>query len=145
MYLINTCRVSYVILIAIKLVNAFCRYLVENGGPGSDKVPRCESLSMVIDRLMPYWRDTIVPRIGEGKRVLIVAHGSSLRGVIKHLEGLTDAQAWLLLPIKYVVTFKPLIWKLSKKRRADVPECCPREYQLIFLQSSYCSKYVVFE
>ncbi len=44
---------------------------------------------MVIDRMMPYWEGTIVPAIKEGKRVLIVAHGSSLRSVVKHLEGLS--------------------------------------------------------
>ncbi len=61
----------------------------EEGGPGKDEIPVSESLSMVIKRMMPYWEGAIVPEIKEGKRVLIVAHGSSLRSIVKHLENLT--------------------------------------------------------
>ncbi len=66
----------------------------EEGGPSKDEIPTAESLSMVIKRLMPYWEGTIVPAIKAGKKVLIVAHGSSLRSLVKHLEGLTDAQVF---------------------------------------------------
>ncbi len=71
----------------------FFRYK-EEGGPSKDEIPTAESLSMVIKRLMPYWEGTIVPAIKAGKKVLIVAHGSSLRSLVKHLEGLTDAQVF---------------------------------------------------
>jgi len=47
---------------------------------------------MVIDRLLPFWNDVVVREIKAGKRVLIVAHGSSLRAIVKHVESLTDEQ-----------------------------------------------------
>ncbi|XP_001359500.4 phosphoglycerate mutase 2 [Drosophila pseudoobscura] len=52
--------------------------------------PKSESLKLTIERCLPYWNDVIVPQIQEGKRVLVAAHGNSLRGVVKHLEGISD-------------------------------------------------------
>jgi 2,3-bisphosphoglycerate-dependent phosphoglycerate mutase len=57
---------------------------------GSDELPRTESLKDVMKRLLPYWRDTIAPRIEEGKRVIITAHGNCLRALIKHLDNISD-------------------------------------------------------
>lgn len=45
------------------------------------------SLKDTIARALPFWNSEIVPQIKAGKRVLIAAHGSSLRGIVKHLEG----------------------------------------------------------
>ena len=53
-------------------------------------LPRGESLKDVLARVMPYWNDTILPDLKAGKRVLIVAHGNSLRALLKHLEGIGD-------------------------------------------------------
>jgi 2,3-bisphosphoglycerate-dependent phosphoglycerate mutase len=58
-------------------------------GLGTD-LPRTESLSLVIDRLLPYWSSDIVPDLNAGKTVLVTAHGNSLRALVKHLEGITD-------------------------------------------------------
>lgn len=54
------------------------------------ELPRCESLKTTIDRTMPYWFDVVVPQIKAGKRVLIVAHGNSLRGLVKYLDRMSD-------------------------------------------------------
>jgi 2,3-bisphosphoglycerate-dependent phosphoglycerate mutase len=52
--------------------------------------PRSESLKDVLARVLPYWRATLVPELKAGKRVLVVAHGNSLRALMKHLEGISD-------------------------------------------------------
>lgn len=52
-----------------------------------DQLPSCESLKDTIARALPYWNEEIAPQIKQGKRVLIAAHGNSLRGIVKHLEG----------------------------------------------------------
>lgn len=52
--------------------------------------PRAESLKMAYQRLVPYWIDEIAPRLMDGKNQLVVAHGSSLRALIKYLEDIDD-------------------------------------------------------
>jgi len=54
-------------------------------------VPRTECLADVVDRLLPYWYDRIVPDLRAGATVLVVAHGNSLRALVKHLDGLSEA------------------------------------------------------
>lgn len=51
------------------------------------ELPTCESLKDTIARALPFWNEVIVPEIKAGKNVLIAAHGNSLRGIVKHLEG----------------------------------------------------------
>jgi 2,3-bisphosphoglycerate-dependent phosphoglycerate mutase len=55
-----------------------------------DVVPRTECLADVVVRLLPYWYDAIVPDLRSGKTVLVVAHGNSLRAMVKHLDGVSD-------------------------------------------------------
>lgn len=55
-------------------------------------LPASESLKDVLERVMPYWQNEIVPLIKAGKKVLIAAHGNSLRALLKHLEGLSEAE-----------------------------------------------------
>ncbi|RZI94808.1 MAG: phosphoglyceromutase [Microbacterium sp.] len=72
-------------------------------------VPRTESLKIVIDRMLPYWEDAIIPDLSAGKTVLVTAHGNSLRGLVKHLDGISDADiAELNIP-----TGIPLVYKLG--------------------------------
>ncbi|MFC6180287.1 2,3-bisphosphoglycerate-dependent phosphoglycerate mutase [Lactiplantibacillus daowaiensis] len=52
--------------------------------------PRGESLKMAYDRIMPYWIDVIAPQLLQGKNQLVVAHGSTLRALIKYLEHISD-------------------------------------------------------
>ncbi|MBN1323536.1 MAG: 2,3-diphosphoglycerate-dependent phosphoglycerate mutase [Methanotrichaceae archaeon] len=54
-------------------------------------LPRGESLKDALARVIPYWEGNIAPVVRSGKRVLIVAHGNSLRALVKHLGGITDA------------------------------------------------------
>jgi 2,3-bisphosphoglycerate-dependent phosphoglycerate mutase len=55
--------------------------------PKLEEFPMFESLKLTIQRTLPYWNDVIVPQIKEGKQILIAAHGNSLRGIVKHLDG----------------------------------------------------------
>jgi 2,3-bisphosphoglycerate-dependent phosphoglycerate mutase len=53
-------------------------------------VPRTECLKDVVERLLPYWYDAIVPDLRTGQTVLVAAHGNSLRAMVKHLDGVDD-------------------------------------------------------
>jgi 2,3-bisphosphoglycerate-dependent phosphoglycerate mutase len=53
-------------------------------------LPATECLADVVKRLLPYWEDAIAPELLDGKSVLVVAHGNSLRALLKHLEKVTD-------------------------------------------------------
>ncbi|MGJ6966153.1 phosphoglyceromutase [Streptosporangium sp. G11] len=56
----------------------------------SELLPRTECLKDVVDRMLPYWYDQIVPDLAAGRSVLVVAHGNSLRALVKHLDGIGD-------------------------------------------------------
>ncbi|KZE91660.1 phosphoglyceromutase [Microbacterium sp. TNHR37B] len=84
------------------------------------EVPRTESLKIVIDRMLPYWESAIIPDLAAGKTVLVTAHGNSLRGLVKHLDGISDADiAELNIP-----TGIPLVYKLGE----DFMPLGPGEY-----------------
>ena len=73
------------------------------------EVPRTESLKLVIDRLLPYWYSDITVDLAAGKTVLVTAHGNSLRAMVKHLDGVSDAEiAELNIP-----TGIPLVYELD--------------------------------
>ena len=55
-------------------------------------LPSAECLEDVVERMLPYWYDSIVPDLGREQCVLISAHGNSLRALVKHLDGLSDQQ-----------------------------------------------------
>jgi len=57
-----------------------------------DEFPAAESLELTIKRTMPFWNDTIVPTLKEGKTVLVAAHGNSLRGIVCHLDKMSNEQ-----------------------------------------------------
>ena len=74
-----------------------------------DAVPRTECLKDVIERMLPYWVSDITPDLAHGKRVLVTAHGNSLRALVKHLDGISDADiAELNIP-----TGIPLVYSLG--------------------------------
>lgn len=60
------------------------------GDPKPEEFPKFESLKLTIARTLPYWNDVIVPQLKEGKQIIIAAHGNSLRGIVKHLDNLSD-------------------------------------------------------
>ncbi len=55
-----------------------------------DALPAAECLKDVVARVLPWWHDAVVPQLRAGLNVLVVAHGNSLRALIKHLEGISD-------------------------------------------------------
>jgi len=55
-----------------------------------DQIPRTESLADLINRTIPFWESEVEPNILAGKTVLCVAHGTSLRGIVKHIENISD-------------------------------------------------------
>lgn len=75
--------------------------------PASD-LPRTESLKDTVERILPYWKDTIFPSLERAGQLLIAAHGNSLRGIIKYLKHISDeAIVHLNLPtaVPYVFEF----------------------------------------
>ena len=72
-------------------------------------LPLTESLKDTVERFLPYWRDSIAPQIHAGKRLLIVAHGNSLRALVKYLDGISD-EAIVELNIP---TGIPLVYELD--------------------------------
>jgi 2,3-bisphosphoglycerate-dependent phosphoglycerate mutase len=80
-------------------------------------MPRTECLRDVVARMLPYWYDAIVPDLAAGRTVLVVAHGNSLRALVKHLDGISDtAIAELNIP-----TGIPLLYELDAAFRPVVP------------------------
>jgi 2,3-bisphosphoglycerate-dependent phosphoglycerate mutase len=77
-------------------------------------VPRTESLKDTIARVLPYWDASIAPRLRAGERVIISAHGNSLRALVKHLSGISDDE----IPTLEIPTGQPLVYELD----ADLKE-----------------------
>lgn len=76
----------------------------------SEAIPLTECLKDVVNRMLPYWYDKVVPELRQAKQVLIVAHGNSLRALIKHLDDISDKEiAALNLP-----TGIPLHYQLNE-------------------------------
>lgn len=72
------------------------------------ELPRTESLKDTIERIMPYWKCVIFPNLKTADELLVVAHGNSLRGIIKHLKHISDDEiVHLNLPtaVPYVFEF----------------------------------------
>lgn len=78
------------------------------GVPGGD-LPLGESLKDTIDRVMPLWKDYIAPRVLHGERTIIVAHGNTLRGLVKHLDGVSNEDIVKL----EIPTGVPLVYELD--------------------------------
>jgi 2,3-bisphosphoglycerate-dependent phosphoglycerate mutase len=82
-----------------------------------DEVPRTECLADVVVRLQPYWDDAIAPDLRAGKTVLVVAHGNSLRAMVKQLDGIGDDEiVGLNIP-----TGIPLFYELDDSLRPVRP------------------------
>jgi len=91
---------------------------IEAGDPryvelGSTGFPRTECLKDTVARFLPYWNSTIAPTIRSGKRVLIAAHGNSLRALVKYLDGVSDADIVEL----NIPTGQPLVYELDRELR----------------------------
>jgi len=78
-------------------------------GLTESELPTCECLKDTVERFLPYWHDTIVPSVKGGKRVLIAAHGNSLRALVKYLDNIPDDEiVGLNIP-----TGIPLVYELD--------------------------------
>lgn len=79
-------------------------------------LPGSECLADVVERMLPYWKSDIVPDLESGKTVIVVAHGNSLRALVKYLDGISDSDISELniptgIPLAYELdnSFKPVV------------------------------------
>ena len=77
-------------------------------------LPATESLKTTLDRVLPYWHETIVPNLRQGRKVLIAAHGNSLRALVKHLDNVSEREITEL----NIPTGIPLVYELDEGLRA---------------------------
>ncbi len=102
------------------------------------EIPRAESLKDVLERFLPYWRETIAPQVECGKRVLIVAHGNSLRALVKFLDNLSEKEVVDL----NIPTGIPLVYRLDahlqpiEKAYLGDPEAARQAAQAVANQAS---------
>jgi len=79
-----------------------------------EELPCAESLKDTLNRVIPYWNQTILPRLRDGKNVLVSAHGNSLRALVKHLDNISDDEiAGLNIPTGF-----PFVYELDDDLRA---------------------------
>lgn len=79
-----------------------------------DQLPRTESLKDCVARVVPYWTNVIAPQVKAGKRVLVAAHGNSLRGLVKYLSGMGDDEI-----VQFEIpTGKPIVYELDADLKA---------------------------
>jgi 2,3-bisphosphoglycerate-dependent phosphoglycerate mutase len=78
-------------------------------GLGRDELPRTECLKDTVARFLPYWNSTIAPAVRAGNRVLIAAHGNSLRALVKYLDDIAPAEIVEL----NIPTGQPLVYELD--------------------------------
>jgi len=75
-----------------------------------EQVPATESLKLTLERVMPYWHSTLAPAIKSGQRVLVAAHGNSLRAMVKYLDNISDKE----IPGLNIPTGVPLVYELDE-------------------------------
>jgi len=76
----------------------------------SKSLPSSECLKDTVERFLPYWEETISPNVKNGKKVMIVAHGNSLRALVKHLDKISDDK---ILGLN-IPTGTPLVYELDE-------------------------------
>jgi 2,3-bisphosphoglycerate-dependent phosphoglycerate mutase len=75
-----------------------------------EEIPLCESLKDTVARVLPYWNEVIAPTIKEGKRVIIAAHGNSIRALVKYLDNISDQD---IVEVN-IPTGIPLVYELDE-------------------------------
>ena len=78
-------------------------------GLRKEEIPLTECLKDTVERFLPYWHDVIAPTVRSGKRVLIAAHGNSLRALVKYLDSIPDD----VIPEVNIPTGMPLVYELQ--------------------------------
>lgn len=79
-------------------------------GLKDEEIPLTECLKDNVERTIPYWKEEIEPQIKKGKKILIAAHGNSLRGIVKYLDNISDEE----IPKKEIPTGIPLVYELDE-------------------------------
>jgi len=79
-----------------------------------DELPKTESLRDTLNRVLPYWQEVIIPNLSQGKKVIVSAHGNSLRALVKHLDNISDED----IPGLDIPTGIPLVYELDDGLRA---------------------------
>lgn len=80
-------------------------------------LPATESLKLTLDRVLPFWADKIAPQLKQGKNILVVAHGNSLRALVKMLDGMSEAE---ILEFN-IPTGIPILYELNEQMKPKVP------------------------
>lgn len=80
-----------------------------------EELPLTESLKETVERFLPYWHETIAPRIRAGERVVIAAHGNSLRALVKYLDDVSEDEITEL----NIPTGTPLVYELDANLKAE--------------------------
>ena len=75
----------------------------------TEYIPHTECLKDTVERVIPYWEEEILPSLKEGKKVIIAAHGNSLRGLMKYLDGMSDEEVVNL----EIATGNPICYELD--------------------------------
>jgi 2,3-bisphosphoglycerate-dependent phosphoglycerate mutase len=102
-----------------------------------DLLPATECLKDVVERMLPYWYDAIVPDLINGRNPIVVAHGNSLRALVKHLDGLSEEEVVGL----NIPTGIPLVYDLDEnlepvgKRYLGDPEAAQKAAEAVAKQA----------
>ena len=75
-----------------------------------EQLPATESLKLTLERVLPYWHSALAPEIKSGRRVLVVAHGNSIRALVKYLDNISDSEITEL----NIPTGLPLLYELDE-------------------------------
>ncbi len=78
-----------------------------------EEIPATECLKDTVARMLPYWHETISPQVRAGKRVIVAAHGNSLRALVKYLDDVSDEE----IPSLNIPTGIPLVYELDDDLR----------------------------
>jgi 2,3-bisphosphoglycerate-dependent phosphoglycerate mutase len=79
-----------------------------------EELPKTESLKDTLNRVLPYWQEVIIPTLSQGKKVIVSAHGNSLRALVKYLDNISDED----IPGLDIPTGIPLVYELDDGLRA---------------------------
>lgn len=79
-------------------------------GLTDEQTPATESLKITLERVLPYWHSTLVPAVKSGQKVLVAAHGNSLRAIVKYLDDISEEE----IPGLNIPTGVPLVYELDE-------------------------------
>jgi 2,3-bisphosphoglycerate-dependent phosphoglycerate mutase len=107
-------------------------------GLSADELPRTEALKQTVERMLPYWHEVIAPDVRAGKRVIIAAHGNSLRALVMYLDNISEED----IPELNIPTGIPLVYELDDDLRPirhyylGDPEAAARAAALVAAQAT---------